>query len=147
MSDEMNNQEQVVVSEETINNIDNQVSTAFDNKVSSVKSEVDAELEAMKKELAAIKAQNAEVEARRHLEEEKAAIKAQLDKEKAYMEQVNKKHVVPQANNPIHNPTPSVGDPAAEMSVEQQLKQFHDLTIAGQMTAAVPIDEFKLKKY
>jgi len=138
-------QETVTITEKEMEAIDKEITAEDDAKVAAVKEEVDAELEAMKKELSEIQARNAEIERQRKLEEEKAALKAQIEKEQAYAEQVNKKHVVAPSENPINNQNQTPSE-QVQISKQEQWAAFHQATKSGAMSAKIDPEEFKFKK-
>lgn len=149
MTEENTKKEDVTMTEQTVDEINKQVQDSnqkqIDEAVNKVKEQTDSELEAMKKELAEIQARNAEIEAAKRLEEEKTALKLQLEKERAYQEQVNKKHVVAPSNNPITQ-TPSAEPEEVKLSKEEEWAEFANQTKAGTFRASIPLDEFRIKK-
>lgn len=103
------------VSEETIKEIDQEIEKVDEKKLQAVKEEVKAstaeDIEALKKELAEIKIRN-----------EAAALRAQVDAERAKAQEPVKKVIVPQSPNPASTPAPVVEVP--DLSIEQQWDEF-----------------------
>jgi len=117
----------VVVSEETIEKVDQEITKGEEQKLVAAKEEgkqeVSAEIEQMKKELEAIQAQNTAAETARKVEEQKTSLAAQIAAERAKAEQPVKKHLVAPADNPVAPVTP-VATPEPDLSPEQQWNEF-----------------------
>lgn len=139
----------ITMTEQQVDEINKEIQDSnqkqIDEAVNKAKESTDAELEQMRKELAELQAKNAAIEAAKKLEEEKAALKLQLEKERAYQEQVNKKHVVAPSINPIQNQTTSV-EQEVRLTPEQEWAEFTEKSKSGQFRASIPIDEFRIQK-
>lgn len=130
MSEE-NVKEEVVetVSEETMQEISQEVEKVESEKLEAAKQEgkqeVTSEIEKMKAELAELKAKNEAADKARREEEQRAELQRQIEAERAKAEQPVKKHVVSETQNPTQVAEPVViDDVATAIPVEQQWREM-----------------------
>lgn len=121
------------VSEEIIKEVNNEIEKVEQEKLDAAKQEGKAEvsndIEALKAEIAEVKAKNEAAERKRQEEAEAAKLRAELEAEKAKLEQPIKKRVVMPQDNPVKQEAPEPA-PVPQLNTEQQWAEF-DKTFRG----------------
>lgn len=122
------------VTDETITKINNEIQKTETETKDVIVNEVQKSNDALRVELEAIKKQNEEIRRRQEAELEQSRLRAELEKEKNFMNEVNKKHVVPVSENPTA-PQP-VGEPnLPKKSVSQEWAEFDSAVKRGNFGA------------
>ncbi len=127
-------EEVATVSNETIEQINSEIQKTEDATKNDIVSEISRSNEALKAELEAIKKQNDEIRARQAAEAEATRLKAEIEREKNFVNEANQKRIVPQSQNPTAPQT--IEEPKKrKLTPKQEWELFHQATVRGQMAA------------
>ena len=125
---------ETVVTKDTITEINTEIQKTEDSTKESIVSEINRSNEALKAELAQIKITNEAIRAQQAAEAERQKLQAELDKEKNFVNEVNKKHIVPQVTNPTA--PQAVGEPnKPKLTKKQEWAEFDRASKQGSFRA------------